>query len=336
MSGSSNLVESAITELVLQHLDNEAIGLLLEKAPQKRGISILPVGAKDIIRNKAIQTLLLNKNLKYVVSVIESGQFNGWLKENYEEITIAPQIEEFKGHIKKTNGLAIGYLLYLIEIGEMSKATKLFGGNLIEVKQFSKFLESEGLNDIRLEREKKEPNIDSDVEIRIQELEEENQKLQKKLSRESIKLERQLKNELKALNKENHEKSLKMIEEHEAKVSELKDELETAHLEIKRRISFNKELEVTVTKLKNSLEIERKIKLPIVLVVGNLPENSIIDTTKYRIQTMTTLNMENGCDISSLGLMKIYLQSEYVSTSEYLTMKKNTLIFPLSISAEKI
>lgn len=342
MGGRAQLVEKSITELLLQHLDNESIGQLLIKAPLKQGMSIL-ASASNIARNKSIQNLLVNKNLKYVIHILESGQFNVFVQGNYENATEKVTLDEFRVHLKETNGLALDYLLYLISTDKIDSVVSMFNGNPVEVKQLSEFLKAEGFSGFRFHR-RQEPEIESkdlariELESQINKWKNENQRLQKKMDREVSKVERESENQVILLKKEQLEKSDKLTKIYESEITNLRTELIRNQRDLKQQISKNEKLEQSVLKLKDDLEIQLNLQRPSVLVVGNLPENSIIDSEKYRISAIAQLD-SSGDDIISENpdLIKVYVQSEYVSTERYLEIKKRYPKIPmLYMSREKM
>lgn len=100
---------------------------------------------------------------------------------------------------------------------------------------------------------------------------------------------------------------------------------------MKKQITKNEKLEKSVFKLKSDLEMQLNLKKPSVLVVGNLPENSIIDSQQYQISSIANLD-KDGEDIllEKSNFIKVYIQSEYVSTENYLEIRKKYPKVPMS------
>lgn len=335
MSGPKQLVEQLIIELLLQHLDNEVIGQLLNKAPLKQGLSILPTNASNIARNKAIQELLSNKNLKYVISVFESGQFNSLIQTNYEEKPEPISLDELKVRLTETEGLALDSLLSMISKNRVSSVVQLFKGSAVEVNRLSEYIDDEGLGNFRFQR-RRELNtivVNSGVialESQIKKLQSENQRLQKKKDREIHKIKRDFENQIAQLNVSYHENFEELENKFENEITVLKIKLSKAEHDFKNEILKNKKLNQSIIKLNHDLEIQRKLKRPSVLVVGNLPENSILDEQKYRIFTIAKIDSKwNSFVATKSDVIKVYLQSEYVSMSEYLEIKKNHSEIPM-------
>lgn len=336
MGGRAQLIEKSIAELILQHFDNEAISQLLAKTPLKQGMSILPTGSSDIARKKAIQNLLANKNLKYIINILESGQFNIFVQENYEDLSKNKPLDEFKLELTRTNGSALDYLLYLISVDHMGSLVSLFNGNSVEVKQFSSFLESEGFGDFIFHRpiqQQSESDNSNVIKLasQINKLQNDNQRLQKKMDREVSKLKRESENQLVLLKKEQLAENEKITEIYESEITKLKSELTINQRELKKQITKNEKLEKSVSKLKSDVETQRNLKKPSVLVVGNLPEESIIDSQQYQISAIANLD-QAGEDIllEKSNWIKVYIQSEYVSTKKYLEIRKKYPKIPIS------
>lgn len=336
MGGRAQLIEKSIAELILQHFDNESISQLLAKAPLKQGMSILPAGSSNIARKKAIQNLVANKNLKYIINILESGQFNIFVQENYENLPKKKSLDEFKLQLTRTNGSALDYLLYLISVDNIDSLVALFNDNSVEVKQFSSFLESEGFGDFIFHRpiqQQSEPDNSDVIKLasQINKLQNDNQRLQKKMDREVSKLERDSENQLVLLKKEQLAENERITKVYESEIAKLKSELTTNQRELKKQITINEKLEKSVFKLKSDVETQRSLKNPSVLVVGNLPEESIIDSQQYQISSIANLD-QNGDDIllEKSNWIKVYVQSEYVSTEKYLEFRKKYPKIPMS------
>lgn len=173
-----------ITELILQHFDNESIGQLLNKAPLKQGISILPAGASNTSRNKAIQNLLAGKNLKYVIHILESGQFNSFIQRNYENENFEGSVDGFIAQLKEEDGFGLDYLLHLIATEKIESVVQLFQGSVDEVKQLSEFLENEEFSKFKFQRQQEPDSLSGDIvnnelQAQIKKLQNEKQNLQK-------------------------------------------------------------------------------------------------------------------------------------------------------------
>ena len=336
MGERAQLIEKSIAELILQHFDNESISQLLAKAPLKQGLSILPARSSNIARKKAIQNLVANKNLKYIINILESGQFNIFVQENYENLPKKKSLDEFKLQLTRTNGSALDYLLYLISVDNIDSLVALFNDNSVEVKQFSSFLESEGFGDFIFHRpiqQQSEPDNSDVIKLasQINKLQNDNQRLQKKMDREVSKLERDSENQLVLLKKEQLAENERITKVYESEIAKLKSELTINQRELKKQITKNEKLEKSVFKLKSDVETQRSLKNPSVLVVGNLPEESIIDSQQYQISSIANLD-QNGDDIllEKSNWIKIYVQSEYVSTEKYLEFRKKYPKIPMS------
>lgn len=330
MSGPSGLVEKSVIELLLQHFDNETIGQLLNKAPLKQGLSILPVGASDLARNKAIQTLLINKNLKYVISAFESSQFSSFVQTDFKEYVERMSLEELKSKIVETDGLALEYLLYMLSQEKIDEVVQLFHSNTADVQLISELMNEGSLENFRFKR-RQEPEkliVDSNIdelEIQIKKLQNENQRLQKKLNREMAKAERDFENQIAKLTAEHDTVIGELEKNHNREISALKIKLGKSQREVTTQIEKNEKLERSINKLEEDLKAQLNSHRPAVLVVGNLPENSILDEQKYQISTIAKIDSNWDSLVSKNNeLVKVYLQSEYVSTSEYLAVKKST------------
>jgi len=343
MSGPSGLVEKSIIELLLLHFDNETIGQLLNKAPLKQGLSILPASASNVARNKAIQNLLVNKNLKYVISALESSQFNSFVQSDFKEYEERMSLDEFKTKLVETNGMALEYLLYMISQEKIDEAVQLFQSNTAEVQLVSKLMNDEGLEGFRFKRlqESEKTIVDSninDLDAQIKKLQNENQRLQKKLNREVSRAERDLANQISKLTVDHETEIAELEKTYNREISALKMDLSKAQREATTQIAKNEKLERSINKLEEELKTQRNSHRPAVLVVGNLPENSILDEQKYQISTIAKIDSNWDTLVSKNDdLVKVYLQSEYVSTSEYLAVKKITPNIPMEyLNREKM
>lgn len=161
-------------------------------------------------------------------------------------------------------------------------------------------------------------------------------KIYKKMDREIAKVERGFKSQISLLNEDHLNKSDKLIKLHKSEINDLKIELSNTQRQLTRQISKNKQLEDSLFKLKDDLEIQRDMKRPTILVVGNLPENSILDTQMYRILTTLKIDLqEENLLAENTDLIKVYLQSEYVSMGEYLAIKKGYPNIPLEYTSRE-
>ena len=280
--------------------------------------------------------MVANKNLKYIINILESGQFNIFVQENYENLPKKKSLDEFKLQLTRTNGSALDYLLYLISVDNIDSLVALFNDNSVEVKQFSSFLESEGFGDFIFHRpiqQQSEPDNSDVIKLasQINKLQNDNQRLQKKMDREVSKLERDSENQLVLLKKEQLAENERITKVYESEIAKLKSELTINQRELKKQITKNEKLEKSVFKLKSDVETQRSLKNPSVLVVGNLPEESIIDSQQYQISSIANLD-QNGDDIllEKSNWIKIYVQSEYVSTEKYLEFRKKYPKIPMS------
>ena len=258
------------------------------------------------------------------------------MQENYENLTKKKSLDEFKLQLTRTNGSALDYLLYLISVDNIDSLVALFNDNSVEVKQFSSFLESEGFGDFIFHRpiqQQSEPDNSDVIKLasQINKLQNDNQRLQKKMDREVSKLERDSENQLVLLKKEQLAENERITKVYESEIAKLKSELTINQRELKKQITKNEKLEKSVFKLKSDVETQRSLKNPSVLVVGNLPEESIIDSQQYQISSIANLD-QNGDDIllEKSNWIKIYVQSEYVSTEKYLEFRKKYPKIPMS------
>lgn len=252
-------------------------------------------------------------------------------------------LDEFKTKLVETNGMALEYLLYMISQEKIDEAVQLFQSNTAEVQLVSKLMNDEGLEGFRFKRlqESEKTIVDSninDLDAQIKKLQNENQRLQKKLNREVSRAERDLANQISKLTVDHETEIAELEKTYNREISALKMDLSKAQREATTQIAKNEKLERSINKLEEELKTQRNSHRPAVLVVGNLPENSILDEQKYQISTIAKIDSNWDTLVSKNNdLVKVYLQSEYVSTSEYLAVKKITPNIPMEyLSREKM
>lgn len=327
MSESISLVDKEILKLILQHLDNNALGYLLQKAPLKQGVNILLPGASKNIRNKVIQILVAPKNLKYVKSAFETGKFNSFIHENYEITNKRYDFLEFKEYLKQTKGKAIDYLIFLLSEEGMNALNDLFADSLDNVKDIYNFFDESIFDIVQLNKKEQSKVIKEKEEVvpikSYIKIQKEYDKLQTKYSKEIFRIKNENETIIqKEQNMANIERE-KLIYNYENKLKEYKSELQSISQKLVIKNKQYKKSIMEINSLKENLRNSSRQKRLLVLVVGNLPENPILDEQRYNIITLATANKDSlEKIIRQYNFIKIYLQSEYVSTAEYLEIKK--------------
>ncbi|MCT4401897.1 hypothetical protein [Leuconostoc suionicum] len=340
MSGSVPLINQEIIKIVLQHLDNETISRLLNKVPLKQGLLVLPDGASDNARNKAIQNLTLEKNLKYIISVLESGQYKTLVKRNYDNLKNGYNVNDFQIDLKKSHGETLDYLIYLISENKLAGLINFFNDDLVIVKEFTDFLKVENFNEIRFKRDIK-PNktnqpAENDIfQKKINKLENENNNLKRKMDREIAKINREFDDAFRNAEIDSKEKIAMQKEEYLNNITQIKVELKKEKKKLAIKTKEYDELFAESLKLKQFARKNEELNRPVILVIGNLSANSILDTQKYQIITLAKLSSKSLENIiKQHELFKIYIQSEYVSTGEYLLIKKRYPNIPLKYTTK--
>lgn len=326
MKTAISLFDSKLTELILSHLENSSINQLLNKAPMKRRISVLPSGASNSMRTKAIDELASGKNINYVLTAFENGQFNGLINEKYSKETDVLNEEQLKRRLNSLKGEGLEYLLFVISTHGREALEKMFNSNPESIDIFSSYLQELGIDDYKLRRQEEylPKNEDGDY-AEVRRLEEQYQKLQGEFTKFQKKSERDNKKERVQIEEKYRSELETISSRHQIEIKEIRRQLLDNENIIQ---NLNKEIE-KITKKNNKLEAENralqdnvhlKKRMP-VLIIGNLPEQSILDETRYEISARPDLtNMDTL--IANENFVKVYLQSEYVSTSEYYSLKK--------------
>lgn len=343
MSGSIPLIRKRIIELLLQHFDNELISQLLNKAPMKQGLNILPINAPENSKNKVIQILLSEKNLKYIISILESGNYLNVVQGEYDDLHERYSLDGFYASLKETDGRSLDYLIFLITYDKMEGLSNLFLDDPVKVEELSTFLKNEGLDQVKIKKYERvnEEVKDTESEILKQtiiKLQNENKSLKKKIDRNLLKVKRNFEKELTTLN-ENAEKDQEdQKKNYEKQLENINLELNQSKQELASIKAINDSLITEIEELKELVKEVREFRRVSVLIIGDLPYDFALDEQKYRIITLAKTDRDalediiNGNEIS-----KIYIQSEYVSTGEYLSIKKRYATIPMEyISIENM
>lgn len=161
------------------------------------------------------------------------------------------------------------------------------------------------------------PKHDNEFEIKYN-------KLKKKVEQNGRKEEKNIQHQkkiLKQLQDKNmlYEKQLNDIKEQllykDSIIAEKKLELEKSNRSLESTDKKNNKLTKNISELTQKIE-NLKDNQNNVLVVGNLPNNSILDNLNYHIMVLpNTIKIDEV--ISKNEFVKVYIQSEYVSVSEY-------------------
>lgn len=328
MNVTNTIMRQYLLELILSHLSDEILDNLKTKVPQKQSGAIVLRNHNETARKKCIKLLTNIKNIDYVSSFLESGQVHIKIEENYlfgEKLVSFVELEEM---IRKNGGLQLGYLIFVIEKYKLVGLNGIFFGNPDNVKKFKNFLSEIKLQDYIIKNEN--PNIvgnkygNNEFEIKYNELrkrvgkfkhkEEKNKQYQKKILtqlHEQNSLYKEQSTELKNVRNTLVSKDL-TISEKEVELDNLKRLLGSA---LKKNNKLKKDIEA----LTNNISILKK-RQKSVLVIGNLPDNSILDNFNYHITVLPNTIKFNETVYKS-EFVKVYIQSEYVSIGEYYDLK---------------
>ncbi len=336
MSGSIPLIDKEIIKLILEHLDNVEISRLLNKVPLKQGLLVLPDGASENARNKALQKLTLDKNLKYVIPLLESGQYSTFVKGNYKNLKQDYSIEEFQLDLKKSHGELLDCLIYLIAENKLAGLINFFNNDIVVVREFKEFLIAEKINEIRFKRKIKtnkavqQPETEV-LQKKINKLENENKNLKRKMEREIAKKTREFDTNFKNAAIEAEKKSNDFF----SKIIQIKSELEKEKQNLSTKTKEYEELKAEFFGLQKLVKEKENSRKPVILVIGNLSATSTLETQKYHIVTLAKLSIQELENIiNHYDLFSIYIQSEYVSTGEYLLIKKRYPNIPINYTSK--
>lgn len=340
MSGSIPLIDKEIIKLILEHLDNVEISRLLNKVPLKQGLLVLPDGASENARNKALQKLTLDKNLKYVIPLLESGQYSNFVKGNYENLKQGYSIEEFQLDLKKSHGELLDCLIYLIAENKLAGLINFFNNDIVVVREFKEFLIAEKINQIRFKRKIKankavqQPETEV-LQKKINKLENENKNLKRKMEREIAKKIREFDTNFQNAAIEAEKKSAQKNNDFFSKLTQIKSELEKVKQKLSTKTKEYEELKEEFFGLQKLVKEKENSSKPVILVIGNLSATSILETQKYHILTLAKLSIQALENIvNHYDLFSIYIQTEYVSTGEYLLIKKRYPNIPINYTSK--
>lgn len=326
MHVNNGIMKRYLVELMLIHLPDETLSKLQAKVPQKQGGKYFLNNHNKVARKNCIKLLTNVKNINYVNNFLESGQINIQLEEGYLLGEKLVSLAELKEMIKDKGGNQLGYLIFVIEHYKLSGLNELFNGNPNCIQSFVEFLEKYELQDYIIESKPNSvpeinPKHDNEFEIKYN-------KLKKKVEQNGRKEEKNIQHQkkiLKQLQDKNmlYEKQLNDIKEQllykDSIIAEKKLELEKSNRSLESTDKKNNKLTKNISELTQKIE-NLKDNQNNVLVVGNLPNNSILDNLNYHIMVLpNTIKIDEV--ISKNEFVKVYIQSEYVSVSEYYGLK---------------
>lgn len=321
MSVTNKIMKQTLLKLVMQHLPNKVLNKLLLKAPRKQGAIVIPDNGNSIIRRNSISTLTNIRNLDYTIAFLEDCKSNIEIMEKYTLGGDLVDFKKIKEEMHENKGEQLGYLLFVIERFGVEQLSDIFENNTERVEEFANFLKELGLENYIIDTNKEE-NKTLDLENKYNQLRNQLEQTRTKYHTRIVKLKKELH---KSLEKINDQKNVNEIQSQE--IDKLKIELinkekvveksnnqfETLKNQNKVIINKNKTLQE-----KNDELVANNRKT--ILVIGNLPNESILDNIKFRIIVIPSVASFKK-NVDNYQIIKVYVQAEYVSINTYAKLK---------------
>lgn len=318
-----------LVELLLSHLSDEILNKLQKKAPQKQGRTVILYNQNKNARKNCIELLTNINNIDYTIDFLETGRVHITVKENYLLGKNLVSLTELEQMILKRGGAQLGYLIFVIEQYNLGGLSSIFDDNPEIVLKFTTFLATSELQDYIIKNENTdsvatEHKVSDEFEIKLN-------KLKKKIEQNKRREERDRKHYkdiLSQLHEQNYLYDKQTEELNEIKKKLLDKEFIISEKELKlnkvsklfeNALKKNNELEKEINELMQTVALLKQDQKSL-LVIGNLPNNSILDNLNYHIIVLPdTIKFVET--INKNEFVKVYIQSEYVSISEYFELK---------------